>query len=85
MIRQSLRIEMKNTIDRLESQVEISTGQLAAFEKDVEKKANEADSVGKSSIAAQMNHTEIEEIEKVLHDVTQERERRRSKWRPRRG
>ena len=41
------------------------------------RKGNEADSVGRSSVAAQMARAEVENIERILHGVAEERERLR--------
>ena len=46
LVRGAKRIALKAEISHLESQVDIAAGQIAAFEKEVEKKANEADAVG---------------------------------------
>ena len=40
MVRGAKRIELKTKINHLESQVDIAAGQIAAFEKEVEKKAS---------------------------------------------
>ena len=83
LVRGAKRIALKAEISHLESQVDISTGQIAAFEKEVEKKANEADSVGKSSVAAQMAKADVENIERVLRSVAEEQERLRVEIRSR--
>ena len=51
--------------------------QLAAFEKEVEKKANEADNVGRGSVNIQMERAEVENIERILRGVAEEKERLR--------
>ena len=66
MIRAALRIELQNNVRRLESQLEISTGALAAFEKEVEKKANQADNVSRGTVNIQMERAEVENIEQIL-------------------
>jgi len=76
-VRSAKRIELEREIRHLENQVEISTGQVAAFEKEVERKGNDADSVGRSSVAAQMARAEVDNIERILHGVAEERERLR--------
>ncbi len=48
--------------------------QLTAFEKQVDRKREEAYSVGRSSIAVQMAKTEAEDIERILRAVAAERE-----------
>ncbi len=74
MIRAALRIELQNNVRRLESQLEISTGALAAFEKEVEKKANQADNVSRGTVNIQMERAEVENIEQILRAVALERE-----------
>ena len=69
------RVGLEEEIRRLESQIEISIGQMAAFEKEVERKGQDADSVGRSSIATKMAADEVENIEHILHAVNAERER----------
>jgi transcriptional regulator of heat shock response len=73
-IRGALRIELENEVHRLECQVEISIGQLTSFEKEVEKKSQEATDIGRSSVYAQMARTEVENIERILNGVAAERE-----------
>jgi hypothetical protein len=73
-IRSALRIEWQNEVRRLESQVDISAKQLSAFEKEVERKGNEAESVGRSSVSVHMARAEVDALEQVLRDVTLERE-----------
>ncbi len=53
-IREALRIELRNDVRRLDRQLEISTGKLAGFEKEVEVKGNEVDSLGRSTVGIQM-------------------------------
>ncbi len=77
LVRGARRIGLEMEIRRLETQIEISTGQMAAFEKEVERKGQEADSVGRSSIAAKMAAAEVDNIEHILHNVAEERERLR--------
>ena len=68
------RIESENEVRRLEFQVAISTEQLATVEKEVERKANDADSVGRNSISMQMAKADVDNIEQILHAVAVERE-----------
>ena len=51
-VRGGRRIELEREIHRTESQVDVSSEQLAAYEKEVEKKRDDADNVGKSSVAS---------------------------------
>ncbi len=76
-IRDALRIELKNNIHRFDTQLEVSHEQLASFEKEVERKRNEAESVGRSSVAAQMARDDVEDIERILRAVAVERETQR--------
>ena len=73
-IRGSKRIALEQEIRHTENQVAISTEQMYAFEKEVERKANEADSVGHTSVSAQMARAEVESVERILRAVTEERE-----------
>ncbi len=77
MVRSAKRIQYKTELSRLESEVEISQQQVAAFEKEVEKKHEEADTVGRNSINAIMQRADIESIERILHGVAEEKERLR--------
>ena len=74
LVRGARRIALEMEIRRLESQIEISTGQLAAFEKEVERKGQDAESVGRSSIAANMARAEVDNLEQILRAVAMERE-----------
>ncbi len=73
-VRGGKRIALEGEIRRLESQVQISVEQLAGFEKEVECKANEADNVGRGSVAAQMARAEVENVGRILQRVAEERE-----------
>jgi hypothetical protein len=73
-IREALRIELQNAVRRLECQKEVSVEQLMAVEKQVERKRDEAYSVGRTSVAAQMARAEVEDVERVLRAVAAERE-----------
>ncbi len=74
MIRDYLRSELKKETSRLESALEVSTQQLAAFEKEVEKKHDEADIAGRNSINAIMQRADISTIEQILHDLSVQKE-----------
>ena len=76
-VRGAKRIELEREIRRLEGQVEVSTEQMAGFEKEVERKGNEADSVGRSSVTAQMARADVDNIERILRGVADEKERLR--------
>ncbi len=75
MVRDAKRIALQQDIRRLKCQEDISRDQLAAFEKQVDRKREEAYSVGRSSIAVKMARTEAEDIERILRGVAEERER----------
>ncbi len=77
MVRGAKRIALEQDVRRLESQVQITVEQLAGFEKEVDRKANEADSMGKGSVAAQMARNEVDNVQTILHGVAEERERLR--------
>ena len=83
MVRAAKRIALQQDIRRFTSQLEISTDQMAIFEKEVERKGNEADSVGRSSVAALMARAEVDNIERVLRGVAEEKERLRVELRSR--
>ena len=74
-IREARRIELDRELGSLKRQAEILAEQIAGFQKQVEAKQNEAESVGRSTIAAKMMQDEIENIERVLRTVAEERER----------
>jgi predicted RNase H-like nuclease (RuvC/YqgF family) len=77
MVRDARRIELKRELNRLTAEHGILTQQLASFEKEVEQKRLEAESMGKCPINIQMQKAEIENIERILHSAAQERERLR--------
>jgi hypothetical protein len=77
MVRGEKRIELRKEINRLETEVEISAKDLAVFEKEVEKKANEAESAGRTSVNLQMARAEVENIERILRSLREEGERLR--------
>jgi polysaccharide biosynthesis transport protein len=66
------RIALERDLRRLETQVEISGEQLRAFEKEVEKKRDEAESVSRTSIAVQMSRADVESVERILRNVADE-------------
>ena len=59
-------------MNRLETEVEISVKDLTAFEKEVEKKAIEAESAGRTSITLQMARADIENVEQTLRSLRAE-------------
>src|SRR5208282_1747850 len=76
-LREAKKIELDREIRRLTSQCDIADTQLISFEKERDKKHIEVDELGKSSINAQMQKAEVDNIERVLHGVADERERLR--------
>jgi hypothetical protein len=68
------RLALGRKLRRLRAQLEFSTEQLRLAEKEVEKKANEAEAVGRISITAQMAKAEVENLERILHNLAEERE-----------
>ncbi|MGA2256480.1 MAG: hypothetical protein ABSG53_17665 [Thermoguttaceae bacterium] len=74
LVRNAKRIALQAEIRHLERQVEISAGQIAAFEKEVEKKREDVDSVGRSSISAQMAAEDVLLIQEILRAVAAEQE-----------
>ena len=77
MVRNAKRIGLQSDIKHLERQLEVSTDQIASYEKEVEKKRAEAENVGRSSVAAQMSQNEVNNLQKILQDVAEEKERLR--------
>ena len=75
MIRDARLIVLRQEKRHLQNELDISSGQLTAFEKEVEKKKEIAESVGRSSINVQMLRADVENNEKILRDVCEEAER----------
>jgi uncharacterized protein involved in exopolysaccharide biosynthesis len=75
MLSDAKRLELEREISRLTARINIATEQIAAFEKEVESKARDADVVGKSSVSAQMQRADLESVERILQQVVDERER----------
>ncbi len=73
-IREARRIELDRELGSLKTQAEILAEQITGFEKQVEARRNEVDSVGHNSVAAKLMKDEIESIERVLRTVAEERE-----------
>jgi polysaccharide biosynthesis transport protein len=74
-VREAKAIELDREKFRLSKEIDIATEQITTFVKEVENKAHEADAVGKSSIAAQMQRGDLENVERILKGVAEERER----------
>lgn len=75
LVRNAKVIELKREISRLTHQVDISDRELQGFEKQVENKQKEAENVGRISVSIQMERAEVENIERILKTVAEERER----------
>ena len=74
-VRGAKRIELVRESRRLEAELRIASEQVRVFEKEVEAKSREADLVGRSSVAAQMARADVDNVERILHGVAEERER----------
>ena len=57
MVRNAMRIGLQGEIKHLERQLEVSTEQMASFEKEVEKKRAEAEYVGRTSVEGRCRRT----------------------------
>jgi capsular exopolysaccharide synthesis family protein len=74
-VREAKRVELQREKYRLTAEIDIATQQIVAFEKEVEAKSHDADSVGKSSVAAQTYRANLENIQHILQGVVDEREK----------
>jgi capsular exopolysaccharide synthesis family protein len=74
-VRDAKRVELEREIYRLKAEINIATEQIVAFQKEVDSKSRDADSVGKSSVSAQMQRANLENVERILKGVVEERER----------
>jgi capsular exopolysaccharide synthesis family protein len=77
MVRDARRIELKRELSRLEAEAATVADQVRSFEKEVEEKKKYAENVGKISVAIQMQRAEIENIDRLLQSVDEERQRLR--------
>jgi hypothetical protein len=66
---------VEREIRRLAARIDISSEQILAFQKEVDAKARDADAMGRSSVSAQMQRADLENTERILHTVVEERER----------
>ena len=73
-IRSARRLENEREMRKLKSQVDILTEQYNAFNNEVDKAKKEAEQVGKSFVEVQMMRAEVENIERLLKGVSEERE-----------
>ena len=74
-VRDAKRVELEREIYRLKAEIDIATEQIVNFQKEVESKQHDADSVGKSSIAAQTFKATLESTQHSLQSVVDERDR----------
>ena len=74
-VREAKQVELERETDRLRAEIDIATEQIGTFEKEVESKQRDADSVGKSSIAAQTYKATLENTERSLQSIVDERDR----------
>jgi len=77
MIRDARIIALRQEKRRVQSELEITTGQLTAFEKQVEQKKEAAESAGRITISAQMARADVENVERVLRNLAEEEARLR--------
>ena len=75
MLRDAKRTELEREIGRLKARIDIATEQIVNFQKEVESKQHDADSVGRSSIAAQTFKATLENTQRSLQEVVDERDR----------
>jgi hypothetical protein len=75
MLRQARRVEMEREISALQVKITISTDQVDTFAKEVASKARDAEQIGRSTVAAQMLRAKLENLERILREVSDERER----------
>ncbi len=71
-VRQAKYIEVEREIRRLKTEIGIATDQVSSFGKEVEGKSKDADTVGKSTVAAQMLKAKLENAERILKNVSEE-------------
>ena len=75
MLRDAKRIELESDVRRLTTRLDVATDQLARFEKEVLTKMRDVEQVSRTSIAARMLQAKLENLERILHGVADERER----------
>jgi hypothetical protein len=73
-VRGARRIALEQERSSFEARLDISTSQMSAFEKELEKKKQEAEDAGRSSITAQMARAELENVEQVLRAIAMDKE-----------
>ena len=75
MVREDKRIKSEEEVRRLTTRLELATDQLNAFAKEVDAKAREVEQVDRSTVAANMLRAKLENLERILRGVADERER----------
>ena len=74
-VRQAKYIELDREIRRLKTEIEIANDQVTNFEKEVASKSRDADTVGRSTVSMQMMRAKLDNLERILKGVSEERER----------
>ena len=72
MIHDAKLIALKQEKRRLRNELDIAAGQITAIEKEVEKKREDADSVGRRSISVEMATEEVLLVQEILRAVAAE-------------
>jgi len=75
MLLDAKRRELQQEINRLNARLDIATDQINAFEKVVAAKARDAEAVGRTTVDVQMLKADLENVERILREVSDERER----------
>jgi hypothetical protein len=75
MIREARRIELENEVHKLATRLEFAGEHVLSFQKEVDAKVREVDQIGRSTVAAHMLRAKLENVERILRGVTDERER----------
>jgi capsular exopolysaccharide synthesis family protein len=74
-VRETKRVELEREKYRLSAEIDIASEQILAFQKEVDSKAKDADQIGRSTVSAQMERQDLENTERILRGVVDERER----------
>ncbi len=75
MLRAARRIELDNEVHKLTTRLEFANEHVLSFQKEVNAKSREADMIGRTTIAAQMLRAKLDNVERILRGVSDERER----------
>jgi hypothetical protein len=73
-IRDAMRIAWGRDVRRLEAELAVAGGQVAAYEKTVERRLDEANTAAKTSANIQRQKADLVNLDKVLQSVAEERE-----------